>query len=136
MAPEIAARLNATTQTAKDKGRQHNALKPGSKKKRSKAELDEVRNIEAQLKAVSTSDGLIVMAIGQAGLPAGDDAPAVAREHVAAARRPGRARSPGTAAADQLAAAAVRAAAVRAGADAAADGQREGESQDEDGEGV
>ena len=54
MAPEIAAALNASTQTAKDKGRQHNALKPGSKKKRSKAELDEVRNVEAQLKSVSS----------------------------------------------------------------------------------
>ena len=53
MAPEIAAKLNATTQTAKDKGRQHNSLKPGSKKKRSKQELDEVRLVEAQLQSVS-----------------------------------------------------------------------------------
>ena len=43
--------LNATTQTAKDKGRQHTTIKVGSKKKRSKAQLNEVRDVESGLKA-------------------------------------------------------------------------------------
>ena len=43
--------LNATTQTAKDKGRQHTTLRTGSKKKRSKQEVDEVRDVEAELRA-------------------------------------------------------------------------------------
>ena len=49
--PEIAAMLNATTQTARDKGRQHTTLKAGSKKKRSKVQLEEVKEVEAELKA-------------------------------------------------------------------------------------
>ena len=43
--------LNATTQTAKDKGRQHTTLKSSGKKKRSKEQINEVRDIESQLKA-------------------------------------------------------------------------------------
>ncbi len=43
--------LNATTQTARDKGRQHTTLKAGSKKKRSKVQLEEVKEVEAELKA-------------------------------------------------------------------------------------
>ena len=49
--PEIAQMLNATTQTAKDKGRQHCTIKAGSKKKRSRAQLNEVRDVEAVLRA-------------------------------------------------------------------------------------
>ena len=43
--------LNATTQTAKDKGRQHATLKVSGKKKRSKEQIDEVREQELQLKS-------------------------------------------------------------------------------------
>ena len=49
--PEIASKLNATTQTARDKGRQHTTLKANAKKKRSKGQLEEVKDVEAELKA-------------------------------------------------------------------------------------
>ena len=49
--PEIAAKLFETKQTSKEKGKQHASLKVGSKKKRSKEQMNEVREEEVKLKA-------------------------------------------------------------------------------------
>ena len=45
--PEIAQKLLATSQTSKEKGKQHNGLKVGSKKKRTKEQLEEVKDVES-----------------------------------------------------------------------------------------
>ena len=50
MVKEIADKLYATMQTSKEKGKQCNGLKVGSKKKRSKHEMDQVREEEFLLK--------------------------------------------------------------------------------------
>ena len=49
--PEIAEKLQSTTQISKEKGKQHAGLKVGSKKKRSKEQMNEVREEEVKLKA-------------------------------------------------------------------------------------